>query len=124
MALKEYLGAIVMEIDGVEVDIESLDVSHNTGRRLVKTMNRTGRPQGFARGIEMFDLRVTAVIPLDGDIDWGAIEGAKIVIYPVQEGGQREVFYDCFTSDVGQSYKTDSEATQALTMQCLRREFE
>ena len=40
MALNEYLGAIVMEIDGKEVEVESLDVSYKTGRKLVKTMNK------------------------------------------------------------------------------------
>ena len=124
MALKEYLGAIVMEIDGREVEIESLDVTHKTGRKLVKTMTKTGRPSGFARGVEEIDLKVSAVIPLDGDIDWAGIEGAKIVIYPVSDGGQREAFYDCFTIDVGRKYKTDGEAMQDLSMACLRRAFE
>ena len=36
MALEEYAGSIVMEIDGVEVDIESLDTTNKTGRKLVK----------------------------------------------------------------------------------------
>lgn len=124
MALKEYLGAIVMELDGQEIEIESLDVTHKTGRKLVKTMNKTGKPAGFARGVEEIDLKISAVIPLEGDIDWSAIEGAKIVIYPVAEGGQREVFYDCFTADVGQKYKTDGEAMQDLSMHAISRAFE
>lgn len=124
MALKEYLGAIVMEIDGREIEVESLDDTHRTGRKLVKTMNRTGRPAGFARGVSEIELRISAVIPLEGDIDWSAIQGAKIVIYPVSEGGQREAFYDCFTIDVGKKYKVDGEAMQDLTMAALRRGFE
>jgi len=124
MALKEYLGAIVMEIDGQEVEIESLNEAHKTGRKRVKTMNKTGRSPGFAKGVEEIDLQISAVIPLEGDIDWAKIQGAKIVIYPVSEGGKREVFYDCFTVDVGAKYTTDNEAMRDLSMVALRKGFE
>lgn len=120
MALLEYLGAIVMEIDGQEIEIESLDVTSKTGRKLVKTMNKTGRAKGFAKGIAEIDLKVTAVIPLAGDIDWAGIEGAKITIYPLTAGGQRVTYQDCFTIDVGEKYTVDSEAKRDLTMASLR----
>lgn len=124
MALKEYLGAIVMEIDGREIEIESLNETHKTGRKAVKTMNKTGRRAGFAKGVEEIDLQVSAVIPLEGDIDWAAIQGAKIVIYPVSQGGKREVFYDCFTIDVGAKYVTDGEAMRDISMAALRKGLE
>lgn len=124
MALQEYLGSIVMEIDGKEVEIESLDVSNKTGRKLVKTMNKTGRARGFAKGIGEFDLKVTAVIPLTGDIDWAAIEGAKITIYPLSAGGKRTSYLDCFTVDVGNKYVVDGEAKRDLSMIALREVVE
>ena len=120
MALQEYLGAIVMEIDGKEVEIETLDVTQKTGRKLVKTMNKSGRAKGFAKGIAEFDLKVTAVIPLSGDIDWAAIEGAKITIYPLSTGGARVSYLDCFTVDVGNKYVVDGEAKRDLSMIALR----
>lgn len=120
MALQEYLGSIVMEIDGKEVEVESLDVTFKTGRKLVKTMNRTGRAKGFAKGIGEYDLKVTAVIPVSGDVDWAAIEGAKITIYPLQSGGTRTSYLDCFTVDVGKKYTVDNEAKQDLSMIALR----
>jgi len=120
MALEEYLGSIVMEIDGQEIEIESLDVTSKTGRKLVKTMNKTGRAKGFAKGIAEIDLKVTAVIPSAGDIDWAGIEGAKITIYPLTSGGQRTTYQDCFTIDVGEKYTVDSEAKRDLTMAALR----
>lgn len=120
MALHEYLGSIVMEIDGREVEVESLDVTYKTGRKLVKTMNKTGRAQGFSKGIGEYDLKVTAVIPVSGDVDWAAIEGAKITIYPLTTGGQRTSYLDCFTIDVGKKYSVDNEAKQDLTMIALR----
>ena len=121
MALQEYLGAIIMEIDGKEVEIESLDVTFKTGRKLVKTMNKTGRAKGFAKGIGEYDLKVTAVIPITGDIDWAAIEGAKIDVSPLTAGGTRDSYLDCFTIDVGRKYTVDNEAKQDLTMIALRR---
>jgi hypothetical protein len=124
MALQEYLGAIVMEIDGKEVDIESLDVTFKTGRKLVKTMNKTGRAKGFAKGIGEYDLKITACIPVSGDIDWAAIEGAKITIYPLTTGGKRTSYLDCFVTDVGNKYGTDSEAKRDMSMIALREVIE
>jgi hypothetical protein len=121
MALEEYLGSIVMEVDGREVEIESLDADNDTGRKLVKTMNKTGHAKGFARGIETFELKVSAVIPLAGDINWAGIEGAKITLYPLQNNGQRVSYLDCFTTKVGRKYKVDGEAMQDLEMSALRR---
>jgi hypothetical protein len=124
MALQEYLGAIVMEIDGTEVEVESLDVTFKTGRKLVKTMNKTGRAKGFAKGIGEYDLKVTAVIPASGDINWAGIEGAKISIYPLTPGGKRTSYLDCFTVDVGNKYTVDNEAKRDLSMIALREVVE
>lgn len=124
MALTEYLGAIIMEIDGQEIEIESCDATTKTGRKLVKTMNKSGRAKGFARGIAEFDLKVAAVIPLTGDIDWGAIEGAKITIYPQTAGGKRTSYIDCFTLDVGEKYQVDGEARRDISMQALNKVIE
>jgi len=121
MALQEYLGSIVMEVDGREVDVESLDAKETTGRKRVTTMNRTGRAKGFAKGIKTFDLNLTVAIPLAGDLDWSAIEGAKITLYPLDNNGKRTSYLDCFTIDVGEKYTVDGEAKRDLTMAALRK---
>lgn len=123
MALKEYQGAIVLEVDGTEVEIESLDVTEKSGRKVVKTMNRTGRPTGFSKGISEITLKVSAVVPVTGDLDWMAIQGAKISVYPVG-GGQRTSYLDCFTVELGKKYKVDGEAMQDLQMSALRKVLE
>lgn len=121
MALEEFVGAIVMEIDGREVEITSLDVKDNTGRKPVKTMNRTGRIRGFTRGIAQFDLKVTAVVPSVGSpVDWSNIEGAKITQEPLA-GGQRVSYLDCFTVDVGEQYSVDNEARVDINMHAVRK---
>lgn len=63
MALEEYVGSIVLEIDSQEIEITDLDVQEVTGRKLVKTMNKTGKAKGFSRGIATYELSVSAVIP-------------------------------------------------------------
>lgn len=124
MALQEYLGAIVMEIDGQEIEVDSLDVTHNTGRRLVKTMNKFGRAKGFSKGMEEFSLRLSVAIPADGsEPDWKAVEGAKITVYPL-EGGQRTSYLDCFTTEVGAQYQVDGDAKRDLSMMALREVIE
>lgn len=123
MALIEYQGAIVMEVDGVEIDVESLDVTEKLGRKVVKVMNKTGRAKGYTKGISDIEIKVSAVIPMTGDLDWGNIVGAKITVYPVG-GGQRTSYLDCFTTEVGRKYKVDGEAKQDLTMVATRKVFE
>jgi hypothetical protein len=124
MALKEYLGAVILEIDGQEVEIESYDVTVKTGRKLVKTMNKTGRPSGFCKGVEEIDIKVTAVIPTTGDIDWLSIKGAKLTIYPITAGGKRTSYLDCFTTDAGEKYVVDGEAKRDISLNSLHRVVE
>lgn len=121
MALQEFVGAVVMEIDGREIDIVSISPSTSTGRRLVKTMNKTGRPAGFSRGVEERSLSVSAVVPVDGDpVDWEGIEGAKITITPIG-GGRRVSYLDCFSVTVGEQYSVDNEARIDIQMMGLRK---
>lgn len=119
--LEEYAGAIVLEVDGKEMEVVDLNVTTKTGRKLVKTMNKTGRAKGFAKGIAEYELSVTVVIPLTGDIDWDAIEGAKLVIYPASAGGKRESYRDCFTLETGEKYSVDNEARRDIKMAALSK---
>lgn len=121
MALEEYVGAIVMEVDGQEIEVTDLKEDVTTGRKLVKTMNRTGRAKGFSRGIEEIQLTVSVVIPESGDLNWGGIEGAKVTQYPLNSSGKRVSYLDCFTTQVGAQYTVDNEAKRDITMNALRR---
>ncbi|WP_109549310.1 phage tail protein [Escherichia coli] len=121
MALEEYVGAIVMEVDGQEIEVTDLKEDVTTGRKLVKTMNKTGRGKGFSRGIEEIQLTVTVVIPESGDLNWGGIEGAKITQYPLNSSGKRVSYLDCFSTQVGAQYTVDNEAKRDITMNALRR---
>ncbi|HGP0837534.1 TPA: phage tail protein [Yersinia enterocolitica] len=125
MAADEYVGSIVLEIDGREIEVTSLNVDITTGRKLVKTMNKTGRAKGFSRGIAEYKLSLSAVVPLDDNIDWAAIENAKVTQYPLNgSGGKRTSYLDCFTTETGAKYTVDNEAMIDITMNALREVIE
>jgi hypothetical protein len=122
MALEEYVGAIVLEADGVEAEVTAVSPTSQTGKKPVKTMNRTGRVKGFARGVESHDLTVSVVIPLAGDpIDWFNMEGAKLTIFPTSPGGKRVTYQDCVTIEMGDKYTVDNEAQRDLRIFSTRR---
>ncbi|HFV6019778.1 TPA: multidrug DMT transporter permease [Escherichia coli] len=106
MSLKEYIGSIVLEIDSQEIEITDLDVQINTGRKLVKTMNKSGRAKGFARGIATYELSVSAVIPDTNEPDWENLEGVKISLYPLSNSGKRTSY----------SIRHDAESPDSCTI--------
>ncbi|WP_199052945.1 phage tail protein [Aquitalea sp. ASV15] len=119
--LEEYAGAIVLEVNGQEVEVIDLSVTGKTGRKLVKTMNKTGRAKGFAKGIAEYDMAATVAIPLSGDLDWDGIEGEKLTIYPLSPGGKRTSYLDCFSTEVGEKYSVDNEARRDIKLSALRK---
>ncbi|HBE9179122.1 TPA: phage tail protein [Serratia fonticola] len=122
MALEEYIGSIILEMDGQEIEVTDLKEDVTTGRKLVKTMNKTGRAKGFSRGIAEYQLTISVVVPLSGDLNWEGMEGAKITQYPLSgSGGKRVSFLDCFSTQVGASYTVDNEAKRDITVSALRR---
>ncbi|CAB1206768.1 MULTISPECIES: phage tail protein [Serratia] len=122
MALEEYVGSIILEMDGQEIEVTDLKEDVTTGRKLVKTMNKTGRAKGFSRGIAEYQLTISVVVPLSGDLNWEGMEGAKITQYPLSgSGGKRVSFLDCFSTQVGASYTVDNEAKRDITVSALRR---
>lgn len=117
-----YAGAIVMEVNGKEVEIVSLKPQTTTGRKPIKTMNRKGRVLGYADGITEHKLSVTAAIPIDGtEIDWDNITKAKITIFPINMEDKRTSYLDCFTLETSEQYEADNEARIDIEMQALHK---
>lgn len=116
MALKEYLGAVILEVDGVEYEVESVSVEHKPGRSMVKTMNRKGRPSGFSEGIHEWQLKISAPIPVDNPPDWDAIKGAKLTVFPVTANGKRTSYLDCVSLGDSEEYGTDNAAKVTVTL--------
>lgn len=124
MALEDYLGTIVLEVDGQEVDVTAVDITRTTGRKVVKTMNRTGNAKGYSKGMRDLSLRLSVAIPASGDLDWDNIVGAKLTIYPLDAGEKRESYLDCATAEVGEKYSVEGEAMRDISMLALRRVIE
>lgn len=121
MALKEYVGAVVLEIDGVEHECESVNPTTKTGRKRVVTMNRENRAKGIAHGTTTFDLTVTVPIGAQETFDWAAVEGAKLTIFPATPDGVRVSYLDFCVEEVGEKYTVDKEAMRDLKGFALRR---
>ncbi|EAU55832.1 hypothetical protein [Mariprofundus ferrooxydans] len=120
MAL-EYDGEIVCEVNGQEVDVISFDETINTGRKAVKTMNRTGRARGSVNGVKTYDMKITAPAPAVGEFDWESMIDAQIVIYPVGNPTKRTTFVDSNTTSIGSRYQLEGEAVRDVSLYCLRR---
>lgn len=114
-----YVGQIVLELNGTDYEVTSLEPSLKTGRTIVKTMNRTGRPLGTAKGMEEHELRIAVAIPKNGEPNWRALVDAKITIYPQEGGGKRETWTGCSLIEMGSKYQVEGEATRDLTVSAL-----
>lgn len=120
MAL-EYDGEVVVEINGQEVDVVSFDDTVNTGRKPVKTMNKSGRAKGSVKGIETFEMKITAPAPAVGEFKWRTMKDAQIVIYPVGNSTKRTTFIDSNVSSVGSKYQLEGEMVRDISLYCLRK---
>jgi hypothetical protein len=125
MAIQEYAGAIVLELNGQEFECTQATFTNNTGRKLVKTMNSTGRAKGFMQGIRTYDISGTVVIPVGStDIDWDNLTDAKLTYYPIDDTGNRITYQDCFSMEYGDKYSVDNEAVRDFKMAALNRVIE
>mgnify|MGYP000476970688 CR=1 FL=1 len=50
MAIQEYVGAVVLEVDGKEIECVSVSNDSNTGYMPVKTMRRKRTISGYCMG--------------------------------------------------------------------------
>ena len=114
----EYVGTIVLEVDGQEIDVASFSATHETMRKVVKTMNRKGRAKGFAKTVRGYSLKVTAVVPKVNPPIWDDIEDAKISIES-EDGAYRESYLDCGVVSVGKQYDAENEARIDIDMYAL-----
>lgn len=114
-----YVSQIVMSINGVDYEVKSIEDTLKTGRTPVKTMNRSGRPKGTAKGLEEYDLKVSVAIPKTGEPNWRAMVDAKITVEPLDGGGQRETWTGVSLVEMGSKYQVEGEATRDLTLTAL-----
>ncbi len=120
--MQEYVGAIVLEVDGKEVECTSFSANSNTGYMPVRTMRRDRTISGYCTGIITHELTVSVPVRVDGQVyDWWSVVDAKLVIYPISGNGNRIAYTGCCVQSVGDQYETEGEARRELTLFAVDR---
>ncbi|MBK0062383.1 MULTISPECIES: hypothetical protein [unclassified Acinetobacter] len=109
----EFVGTIVLYVNGDEIDCASVNPTEQAGRKLVSTMNSKGRANKSARTTKSGAIQIEAYIPEEGALDWASISGATLVIESL-DGSYRETYSGVGVITVGKKYQNESEATQSL----------
>lgn len=117
----EYVSNAFLDVDGQEVEVVSFNCTTRTGRKPVKTMNRTGRTKGYSRGIVEYDLKVTVAVPQGDEPAWDNITDSRLTITPDMPGKKRITYLGCFSTEVGESYSVDNELRRDISMNALRK---
>ena len=121
----EYVGSVTLYVGATEVEVTKIDVKNITGKKPVKTMNRTRRVKGFPRGVGQYNISFTAVVPTDGtDIDWGKIDDAKISLVPDIKGARTTSYLGFCAEEAGESYTVDNELVIDVTGFAARKVIE
>ena len=115
-----YVGAVILEIDGIEVEVQSFSKKHNTGRKSVKAMNRKASPLGYAMGIKTWELSFKAPIKIaDKEFDLTLISKSKITYWPVGKPNARKSLIDVFVTNVSDDFETENEAIVNVEAEAL-----
>lgn len=111
-----YVGAVILELDGVDIEALNFNYEHNTGRTAVKTMNKTGRKKGYAMGVK--EWTVSFDVPKmigEAQINWADISRSKLTFYPVEKPWDRQSLRDFFVMTVSEAAKTEEELVVSIT---------
>ena len=113
------VGAIVLIVDSNEYDCVSCEAQKGTGRKPIATMNRKRVNKYRTQGVKSYNLSISVVIPNGKDtIDWDNIEDARITVEN-PEGGFRETYLDCSSTEVSDSFSVEGETRRNLSMFAL-----
>ena len=113
---EEAVGSIVMSVDGQEYDCSKFTSKKTPGNKPILTMNRKPKAKFKAKGITVYDLTCSVVIPDGKDtVDWDGVEGIRISIES-PTGGFRETYTDCEVQEYSDSYDVNGETMRDLTL--------
>ncbi len=115
-----YVGAVVIEIDGVDIEALNFSYDHNTGRKGVATMNRTGRKKGYCMGTKEWTISFD-VPKMVGDamVDWSLLNKGKLTYYPIEKPWDRTTLRNFFVITVKEDAKVDNELVTSITGEAL-----
>lgn len=117
----EYVGPIVLEVNGMEIEVTRVNPTVDTGRKLVKTMNSTGRARGHVNGIATYNLTVEAVKPKGRTLVWENITDGKLSLFPLEDGDKTITYQNFTVQTVSDEYNVDNEARVSITGFALNR---
>lgn len=113
---EQAVGSIVMSVDGIDYDCSKFNSTKNTGNKRILTMNRALQAKYKSKGITVYDITCSVVIPDGKDaVDWDNLEDARISIESPQ-GGFRETYTDCNVITASDAYDVNGETMRELTM--------
>lgn len=113
------VGLIILSVNGQDYDCASCAPKTDTGKKIIKTMNRTLKARYKSNGIKTYSLSVSVVIP-DGkdDISWDDVEDARISLES-PSGNFRETYIGCEVITKSDSYSVDGETRRDLEMTAM-----
>lgn len=117
----DYVGAIVLEVNGIEIEVTRVNPTVDTGRKPVKTMNSTGRVRGWVKGIATYTLTLEAVKPKNRTITWENITDGKLSLFPLEDGDKTITYQNFTVQTVSDEYNVDNEARVSITGFALNR---
>lgn len=117
----ELVGAIVLYVDGQEIDCSAVNPTEEGMRKLVPTMNSKGRANKSASLTASGKIQVEAFIPKKGSVDWANISNATIIIESQDDGSYRETYSGVGVISVGNQFKIGEEAVQSL--ECFYKDY-
>jgi phosphopantothenate synthetase len=117
----DYVGAIVLEVNGAEIEVTRVNPTVDTGRKPVKTMNSTGRVKGWVKGIATYNLSLEAVKPKNATIAWEDITDGKLTLFPLEDGDKTITYQNFTVQTVSDEYNVDNEARVSITGFALNR---
>lgn len=109
-----HVGAIVMSMNGQDVEVLSITPDENTGRQLITTMNRAGRARVTVDGVAVGGLTWEVVIPKSGDLKWEDIDDGRIVV-ETRDGAHYRTYSGVGVSTVSVAYTSNGASVRTLT---------
>lgn len=121
--MAENVGPVTISLNGqVIAQCKSVRTDVNTGRRVQKGMNPTGRPDGFTQGTPKYTLDVDVYIrKIGGAVDWDNLQNAVLTICPRGISGKMIIYTEVICLSYSEAYGEEEEAVRAVKLEALNR---
>jgi hypothetical protein len=87
----EVVGTVSTELSGTEFDCTSINPKVDSGRKLVPTMNSTGKARKTTKTVKSIMLSLEVTIEDGKDIDWDSVDDATVTMNSLG-GGMRKTY--------------------------------